>query len=74
MCDDTQQAEFVSVDSVQLSPRQGLKSVSFVIADLSHIQLPGGEKLDGLIGASFLQGNILSIDYHDDAVKWWFLE
>ena len=72
--DDSQQAKFVSVDSVQLSPRQGLKSVSFVIADLSHIQLPSGEKLDGLIGASFLQGNILSIDYHDDAVKWWFLE
>ena len=74
LCDTVvQRADLVSVDGVQFSPEQQPQVASFVVSDLSHIRLPDGETLDGLIGLTLLDGTILSIDYQHAVIKWWAL-
>jgi len=61
----------VELEEVKLTSGQQAVSATFIVMDLSSVKHDDGKPLDGLIGVSFLQNTIFSIDYQQHKILWW---
>ncbi len=66
--------DLIELAEVRLNNDQHADSASFIVMDLSSVRQADGTPLDGLIGVSFLNGTIFSIDYQQSKILWWAVE